>query len=326
MLFTDGRSRGQPFVVLITAPATSVGLRITGQLVQAPPEEVRTDAADLCASDAATAARFWHGMTGPLVLEAPASVDVTRVAAILPWLTHDAWIHHLAPRGLEQYSGGGWGTRDVCQGPVELLLSLGRAAPVRELLLCVFRNQNEDGDWPQWFMFFERERGIRPGDSHGDIVFWPLLALAQYLLAGGDAALLDQELPYFHPEGDAKAQRASVLAHVERALALIERRVIAGTRLAAYGHGDWNDSLQPADPALADELCSAWTVTLHYQTVATLAQALRHYAPRGVRREAGGHAGRHTRRLPAPAPGRRRRCGPRALSRRRRRGALAASE
>ena len=80
----------------------------------------------------------------------------------------------------------------------------------------------------------------------------------------------------FHPEGDAKAQHASVLAHVERALALIERRVIAGTRLAAYGHGDWNDSLQPADPALADELCSAWTVTLHYQTVATLAQALRH--------------------------------------------------
>ena len=52
--------------------------------------------------------------------------------------------------------------------------------------------------------------------------------------------------------------------------------MIAGTRLAAYGHGDWNDSLQPADPALADELCSAWTVTLHYQTIATLAQALRH--------------------------------------------------
>jgi len=275
LLFTDGRSRGQPFVVLITAPATSVGLRITGQLVEAPPAEVRADPADLCASDEATAARFWHGMTGALVLQAPASLDVTRVAAILPWFTHDAWIHHLAPRGLEQYSGGGWGTRDVCQGPVEWLLSLGRAAPVRELLLCVFRNQNEDGDWPQWFKFFERERGIRAQDSHGDIVFWPLLALAQYLLACDDDALLDQELPYFHPEGDAKVQRASVLGHVERSLALIERRVIAGTRLAAYGHGDWNDSLQPADPALADELCSAWTVTLHYQTIATLAQALR---------------------------------------------------
>jgi len=275
LLFADGRSRGQPFVVLVTAPCRSLGLRITGQLVAPPPPEVRASAADQYATDVAAAARFWPGMTGPLVLEAPASMEVTRLTAILPWLAHDAWIHHLAPRGLEQYSGGGWGTRDVCQGPVELLLSLGRTLPVRELLLRVFRNQNPDGDWPQWFMFFERERAIRPGDSHGDIVFWPLLALAQYLLASDDVALLDEELPFFHPEGDAKAQRGTLLAHVERALALIARRVIPGTHLAAYGHGDWNDSLQPADPALAEQLCSTWTVTLHYQTVTTLADALR---------------------------------------------------
>ena len=274
LLFADGRSRRQPFVVLVTAPGKSLGLRITGQLVGAPAAAV----AGVPARDAPVAARFWRDMTG-LTLEAPegpGSVEVSRLAAILPWLAHDAWIHHLAPRGLEQYSGGGWGTRDVCQGPVEFLLSLGHASPVRELLQQVFRNQNADGDWPQWFMFFERERGIRAGDSHGDIVFWPLLALAQYLLACGDAALLDETLPFFHPQGDAGAPHGSVLTHVERALALIGRRVIPGTRLAAYGHGDWNDSLQPADPALAEQLCSAWTVTLHYQTLDTLAQALRH--------------------------------------------------
>jgi cellobiose phosphorylase len=66
-----------------------------------------------------------------------------------------------------------------------------------------------------------------------------------------------------------------VLAHVECAVALIEKRVIPSTHLAAYGHGDWNDSMQPADPALAEQLCSAWTVTLHHLTFATLAQALR---------------------------------------------------
>ena len=170
----------------------------------------------------------------------------------------------------------------MCQGPVELLLALGYTAPVRDLLLRVFRNQNPDGDWPQWFMFFERERAIRPGDSHGDIVFWPLLALAQYLLASGDAGLLDETAPFFHPEGDARAERATVLAHVERALGLIARRVIPGTRLAAYGHGDWNDSLQPADPALAERLCSAWTVTLHHQTLDTLAAALRRAGRRGL--------------------------------------------
>jgi cellobiose phosphorylase len=51
--------------------------------------------------------------------------------------------------------------------------------------------------------------------------------------------------------------------------------VIAGTSLAAYGHGDWNDSLQPAKPDMRDHLCSAWTVTLNYQTFVALATAFR---------------------------------------------------
>ena len=56
----------------------------------------------------------------------------------------------------------------------------------------------------------------------------------------------------------------NVWQHAQRALALIEKRVVPGTALAAYGHGDWNDSLQPADPAMREHMCSAWTVTLHY--------------------------------------------------------------
>ena len=191
----------------------------------------------------------------------------------LPWFAHNALIHYLAPRGLEQYSGGGWGTRDVSQGPVEYLLAIGQFPPLQDLLLRVFRQQNPDGDWPQWFMFFERERNIRPGDAHGDIVFWPLLALAQYLSATGDGALLKEPTPFFHAEPD-QAEQASLWQHVERALELIQSRMIPGTHLAAYGHGDWNDALQPADPSLRERLCSAWTVTLHYQMLTTLAQAL----------------------------------------------------
>lgn len=275
LLFADGRSRSQPFVVVVTAAARSIGLRTTGQLTAPAPG--RSPAAPLAAAaeDAAAEQRFWRELTGDVVLRAPQSADAERLEAALVWMAHDAWIHHLAPRGLEQYSGGGWGTRDVCQGPVELWLSLGRYEPVRELLCCVFRNQNADGDWPQWFMFFDRERSIRPGDSHGDIVYWPLLALGQYLLASGDAAILDEELAFFHSEGEAKAERATLLSHVERALARIERRLIPGTRLAIYGNGDWNDALQLADRALAERVSSAWTTTLQHQSFATLARALR---------------------------------------------------
>jgi cellobiose phosphorylase len=274
-LFLDGHSRRQPFVTLTIAPARSASLRIMGHLV---PVHAPTEPAADWTSDQSKANRFWKGMVGAPTMDAPtgAASDVShRLRDILPWLAHNAMIHYLAPRGLEQYSGGGWGTRDVCQGPVEMLLALGKWEPMRDLLLRVYKTQNPDGDWPQWFMFFERERGIRPGDSHGDIVFWPLLALAQYLIASEEASVLDAVVPFFHPEGDDRAEKATIWRHVERALKVISDRVIPGTSLAAYGHGDWNDSLQPVDPAMSAHLCSAWTVTLHHQTLTTLAQALR---------------------------------------------------
>jgi cellobiose phosphorylase len=271
-VFLDGRSRKQPFLCLITAKARSASLRITGSLVASSPAP--------SAALAPPARTYWHEMTGPLGFTAGeaserAAADVARLREILPWYSHDALVHYLAPRGLEQYSGGGWGTRDVCQGPAELLLALGRFEALRDLLVRVFHNQNTDGDWPQWFMFFDRERNIRPNDSHGDIVFWPVLALGEYLLAAEDASILDEVVPFFHPDGDAKAERGTIWEHVERALQVFRTRVIPNTHLAAYGHGDWNDSLQPADPAMRERLCSAWTVTLHHQALATLADGLR---------------------------------------------------
>jgi cellobiose phosphorylase len=278
LLFLDGRSRDQPFLTLITAKTASVQLRLTGHLIAVANPPQRHVRVAKSAADQETAEGFWQELLGTLVVRptgtGEAADGIQRTQELVPWLAHNAMIHYLAPRGLEQYSGGGWGTRDVCQGPVELLLALGKWEPLRDLLLRVFKMQNADGDWPQWFMFFERERNIRPDESHGDIVFWPLLALAQYLIASEDTSLLDEVVPFFHPQGDEQAKNATVWGHVKRALRVISRRVIPGTNLAAYGHGDWNDSLQPVDPAMCERLCSAWTVTLHYQTLTALADAL----------------------------------------------------
>jgi len=260
VLFLDGRSRQEPYLCIETSPARRAGLTITGGLVaeesqtpwRLPPEERLVP--DLTVAPAAA------GEPG---------ARAAHLAEMVPWYAQNALVHYLSPRGLEQYSGGGWGTRDVCQGPVEMLLALGRLQPLRDIVQRVMANQNPEGDWPQWFMFFERERGIRAGDSHGDIVFWPLVALAQYLIASGDAAFLDARIPFFEGE------RATVWEHVERAFTVINKRRIPNTTLAAYGHGDWNDSLQPADPKLRDHMCSAWTVTLHFQALTMLASALR---------------------------------------------------
>ena len=196
LLFADGISRKQPFLCIVTSPSRTAGLVMEGRLVECG--VAQTEA-------------FWDSIGAGVRIHAPRTSPLAgaadRAAEILPWFIHNALVHYLSPRGLEQYSGGGWGTRDVCQGPVELLLALGRFESIRDLLCRVFRQQNTDGDWPQWFMFFDRERNIRPGDSHGDIVYWPVLALAQYLTATGDAGLLDESLPFFHPEQCNRAQQ-----------------------------------------------------------------------------------------------------------------------
>jgi cellobiose phosphorylase len=268
-LFLDGVARELPYLTLTTASARCARFKLLGRFVEGGPDVPAVDAAAAGPQCVASTLRAHAGAGSAL------AARLGRLMELMPWLHQNALVHYLAPRGLEQFSGGGWGTRDVCQGPVELLLAQGHSAPMRELLLRVMRAQRTDGDWPQWFMFFERDAAIRAGDSHGDIVFWPLLALAQYLIASGDAAILDERTPFFPRRASRPGAAYSVWQHVLRALALTRKRTIAGTALAAYGHGDWNDSLQPADPSMREHMCSAWTVTLHYQTLTTLARALR---------------------------------------------------
>src|SRR3984885_2227646 len=217
LLFNDGRSRQQPYVCIVTAPASSAGIRIQGQLIAAHTQTPLL---------VKPGTRLIPKLTMRVATASALAGPVAALADIVPWYTHNALVHYLSPRGLEQFSGGGWGTRDVCQGPVEMLLALGRVAPIRDLLLRVMAAQNPDGDWPQWFMFFERDRDIRAGDSHGDIVFWPLLVLSQYLIASGDAAILDEVVTFFDARGPESGERATVWQHAQRSLALMGQRVI----------------------------------------------------------------------------------------------------
>jgi len=279
-LFLDGRSRDLPWVTMRTAPSRQVHLVMTADLI--PPADLAQQ--DLVDHDQIgqhgvhrAPFQFWDRVFNALRLspaaDSPLATEISQLNTVLPWFTHDALIHYLSPRGLEQSTGGAWGTRDVCQGPVGLLIALGHDGALRDLILRVFRAQNARGDWPQSFEFYPREFRGGQGDAHGDVVFWPVLALGEYLALTGDTSLFGELIAFVDDHGTTATE--PLLEHIGRALAIIAASTVPGSPLPAYGHGDWNDSLQPADPLLAAHLCSTWTATLQVQALRTLAGSLR---------------------------------------------------
>ncbi|MBV8806568.1 MAG: hypothetical protein JO042_16035, partial [Sinobacteraceae bacterium] len=102
LLFLDGRSRQQPFVCMVTSPTTRAGVSILGNLVTAA---IPTPLV------AETAASLTPQITVASAAGGPYSERLARLTEIVPWLAQNALIHYLSPRGLEQFSGGGWGTR-----------------------------------------------------------------------------------------------------------------------------------------------------------------------------------------------------------------------
>lgn len=190
------------------------------------------------------------------------------------WYTHNAMVHFSMPHGLEQPGGAAWGTRDVCQGPMEFFLMTQNHKLARAVLLEIYSNQViQTNEWPQWFMFDKYP--YKAGDCHGDVVFWPLKSITDYIKASGDYSILEEAVPYFSFEnGQFTDKKETVLEHIKRAVNSIEERFLDGTGLISYAGGDWDDTLQPADESMKDDLVSAWTVALAYQVAKQLGEVL----------------------------------------------------
>lgn len=280
LLCADGTTRGGPYACFQTKAVSHCAFLMLG---------AATGGAALAAAvvrargECAGSAGHSHPPATPLRLHGSADAGVARLDEILPWFTHNAAIHFSAPHGLEQYGGGAWGVRDVCQGSVEWLLAAGKFATVRRLLTAVFEQQYARhphdpavaGCWPQWFMF-PPFRFIQQTHSHGDVCFWPVKALCDYVESSNDLAFLNTELGYTDPtQFTGTGPADSLWAHCDRVIAHCEARFIPGTALVNYGDGDWDDTLQPADPAMRTRMVSAWTVGLAYHAFRQLAEVSR---------------------------------------------------
>ena len=180
---------------------------------------------------------------------------------VLPWFAHDALVHYLVaarPRAVHRRR---LGHPRRLPGPGRPAHALDRQHErCATSLLRVLRAQNARGDWPQAFEFYRRIAEHGPAG----------LPRRRRLLA----AAARRRPPARHRRRDlprrrgalrrrrrARPRRRRVAEHLDRAWTAIEAARRPRHPLPAYGHGDWNDSLQPADPAAgARRSCSTWTV------------------------------------------------------------------
>jgi cellobiose phosphorylase len=268
-------------VVLETEPSSHWTLTVQGLLHGGESQPAIQEVQEESVRYRAFLSRVMNGFR--LSLEeasAPAAQELQKLNTLAWWYTHNMLVHFSVPHGLEQYGGAAWGTRDVCQGPAEYFLATQKYEVVKDILKTVYAHQYEDdGNWPQWFMF-ERYFRIQQEESHGDIIVWPLKVLSDYLTATGDYGLLDEKVPYtvkgsFEPS----AASATIREHAKKEIGYIRSHFLHDTYLSSYGDGDWDDTLQPANAQLKRFMSSSWTVALTYQTFRQLAEALSEEEP-----------------------------------------------
>jgi cellobiose phosphorylase len=282
----NGNSRNLPYVAIRTRPTNAFCWTVCGTF------DAGGRSAALCEKyesrnvtawrDPGQVSHFWDAMTAGLRIGPAARPQPALLQDALTWFARDAVIHLGTPRGLEQHNGGAWGVRDVCQGSVEFLLSYGHHKAVAEIILRVFAQQyHRRGDWPQWFMFPPFEQ-IRAQECHGDVPIWPLKALCDYLQDSDDGSILERRVLY---TDDTTCQPTvvaeTVVEHTDRLLSTLVAQYLPGVSLPRYGEGDWDDSLQPADPKLRDQMVSSWTTALLYQTLRRFAAAMERFGDSG---------------------------------------------